>query len=289
MLGQAMVRLLGSAAVSLTYAQLDISDWHAVAEALDRARPKMIINCAAATDVDRCEADHAYADAANSHGPGILARASVARGIGLVHVSTDFVFDGAKDAPYSEEDRPNPLNYYGQSKLRGEQAVLAAAPGLPRALIVRTSWAFGSVGPVGTNFASKVLKWAKDSGKLRIAGDLWGSPTYAPFLAQGIADLLSAGAEGVYHLAGDGCTSRLEFAREVTSVADLDVDIEAAAASEFPTPALRPQRSCLDCSRAAALGVRLPPWQEGVRRYVDELLGRGQGIPTIGTPTQAGC
>jgi len=273
MLGQAMAKVLDRAAVPLTYLELDVSDPRAVATAMDRSRPSVLVNCAAATDVDRCEVDHAYADAANTQGPQILADACVRQGIGLVHVSTDFVFDGSKDAPYKEEDAPNPLSYYGISKLRGEEAVLAVAHELPQVLIIRTSWVYGTGGPISTNFPIKVLEWATRSGKLRIAHDQFGSPTYASFLAQGILGLLTAGAEGTFHLAGSGCASRLEFAREVITAAGLDVEIESAEAAEFPAPAPRPRQSCLDCSRARALGVGLPSWREGVHRYVQYLLG----------------
>lgn len=283
MLGRAVASLLGARAVLLTRALLDISDRGAVAAALDRVRPSVVLNCAAATDVDRCETDHAYADTANTEGPQILAGACATRGVGLVHVSTDFVFDGNKDAPYTEEDRPNPLSYYGLSKLLGEEAVLAAAPHLPWVLVVRTSWVFGQGGTVTNNFPTKVLEWAGRYGKLRIAHDQWGSPTYAPFLAEGIVGLLAAGAKGVYHLAGMGCASRLDFAREVVATAGLDVEIEAARAVEFPVPAARPSQSCLDCSRAAALGVGLPPWREGVRRYVRELVGAGPALAERGS------
>ncbi len=277
MLGRAITGLLGPRAVSLAHADLDISDRQAVASALERVRLGMLINCAAANDVDRCETDHRYAEAANVEGPRILAEACGARRIGLVHVSTDYVFDGATSTRYGEDDAPNPVNYYGRSKLLGEEAVLAAAPDMPASLIVRTAWVYGPGGPDTTNFPLKVLDWARRSGRLRIAGDQWSSPTYAPFLARGILELVAAGAQGVYHLAGEGCVSRLEFAQQVIAATGLEVTVEAARTADFPSPAPRPRRTCLDCPRAAALGVRLPVWKEGIRRYAGELLGEGTG------------
>lgn len=273
MVGRALVQNLGASAVSLGHAELDISDQRAAAAALDRVDPEMLINCAAATDVDRCETDHAYAEKANMEGPRILAEVCAARGIGFVHASTDYVFDGNKVTAYVEGDRPNPVNYYGWSKLQGEEAVLTMAPDLPVCLIVRTSWVYGPGGADAANFPARVLDWAGRSNRLRIACDQWGSPTFAPFLARGIMELLATGAEGVYHLAGDGCASRLEFAQEVIAASRLDVVVEPAQAAEFAVPAPRPTRSCLDCSRAAALGVRLPSWKEGVASYVGALLG----------------
>ncbi len=350
MLGRATARLLGARATALTFADLDITDPVAVAAALSRHRPTTLINCAAATDVDRCETDHAYADAGNVEGPRYLAEACAKRGIRMVHVSTDFVFDGVKGAPYTEEDEPAPLGYYGLSKLRGEAVVREL---LPEALVVRTSWVYGPVGPAGSNFPLKVLEWTRRPGPLRVAVDQLGSPTYAPHLAEGILELVRAGATGLFHLAGEGCTSRWEFAREVLAAAraatgapaveqesatkhpaakpwagrrtgpsgdstadpsaqstppqpemapakhpaaprlmatDFAVEVLPAHAADFPAPAPRPLFSCLDCGKAARLGVTLPPWQDGVALYLAGLLREEDpAVDTWGENTPAGC
>jgi len=273
MLGSALARALGPRAVALDIDTLDICDKTAVTAVLGRTGSRLVVNCAAATDVDRCETDRAHADAANVEGPAVLAGVCAARGVGLVHMSTDYVFDGRKDAPYTEDDSPSPLSYYGLTKRWGEEAVLATA-GDPRSvLVVRTSWLFGWRGEQAAGFPAKVLEWSARAKSIRAVADQWGSPTYASFLATGILGLIGAGAHGVYHLAGDGCASRLEIAREVVTQAGLKVDIEPVGCTEFPAAAARPRQSCLDCARAAALGVRLPTWTEGVRRYLVELQG----------------
>ncbi len=278
MLGTAVSALLGDLAVALTIDQLDITDAAAVWATLERTRPAFLINCAAATDVDRCETDRGFADRVNVEGPRLLAEGCSRLGVKLVHVSTDYVFDGEKGAPYREDDPVAPASHYGLSKLRGEQAVLAAAPAETGTLLVRTSWVFGSSREQSGNFPLKVLEWAAKNSRLRIVSDQWGSPTYAPFLAAGMLRLLAANATGVYHLAGTGCASRLELAREVVACASREVELDAALAAEFPAPAPRPRATCLDCAKAGLFGATLPPWQEGVRRYVAEVLGAATNV-----------
>ncbi len=289
MLGSALAHILGSQGAALSRYQLDISDKAAVARVLGQMSPRLVINCAAATDVDRCETDRKYARAANAEGPAVLAEFCATRRIGLVHLSTDYVFDGSKDTPYTESDSPRPLSYYGLTKLWGEEAVLASALRLPTALVVRTSWLFGQGAPATGNFPCKVLRWADRSQRIRVVSDQWGSPTYAPFLAKGILALVDADAQGIYHLAGAGCASRLELAREVARQASLDVEIEAAESAEFPTAAPRPRSSCLDCTRSASLAASLPPWPEGLHRYLVELLGEGPNDAqrSVRTPSDA--
>ena len=180
MLGSACLRVFGVEAVGCDYAEFDIADREQVLAEVTRLHPDLIVNCAAATDVDRCEHNHDYADAANAVGPGFVAEAAATVGARLVHISTDFVFDGLKGGPYQETDTPDPLNHYGSSKLEGERAVLAA---LPNALIVRTSWLYGHG---GAHFPAKVLAWAAGREEIRVADDQFGSPTHAADFAHGI-------------------------------------------------------------------------------------------------------
>ncbi len=180
----------------------------------------------------------------------------------MVHISTDFVFDGAKGESYVETDAPAPLSHYGLSKLRGEEAVLSALPG---ALIVRTSWLYGAG---GAHFPAKVLSWAASATEIRVVDDQFGSPTYAEDLADALRALAETGAHGIYHLGGAGCVSRAGWAREILALAGKQVEVLPAATSDFPLPAARPPHSCLDCSKAAGLGVELPPWQDGLARYI---------------------
>lgn len=262
MLGSSCVRVFGSAAIGCDMGEFDIAHRESVLEAVGRLRPDVIVNCAAATDVDRCETDHGYADRANAIGPGFLAEAASLVGARFVQVSTDFVFDGNKGVPYSEIDPPNPISYYGRSKLEGEKMVLAT---LPSALVVRTSWLYGHG---SSHFPAKVLGWAAGRQEIQVADDQFGSPSCAVDLAEGLRRLVLIGAEGVFHLAGAGCASRLELARETLMLTQTEVRLVAVSASLFTLPAPRPVNSCLDCSKAASLGVVLPPWRESLKRYL---------------------
>jgi dTDP-4-dehydrorhamnose reductase len=182
-------------------------------------------------------------------------------------VSTDFVFSGDKGKPYEEDDPPDPLNYYGRSKLTGERSVSAE---MPDAIIVRTSWLYGHG---GTHFPGKVLEWASRGEALSIADDQAGSPTYADDLAQAFRTLVERNVSGIFHLGGSGCATRFEWAQEAIALAGLDVEMIPVPSSHFPSPAPRPANSCLDCSKAARLDVQLPPWREGLARYVRSAQG----------------
>jgi len=225
-----------------------------------------LVNAAAYTNVERAEDDPETAFAVNRTGARLLAHAAARAGMPFVHISTDFVFDGTKTGPYTEDDVPNPLSVYGVSKLAGERVVLAANP---RALIVRTAWVFG---PYGTNFPTKILERAAGSIAITVVNDEVGSPTYTLDLAAGILDLLDAGARGIYHLAGSGSCTRDEMAREILRLARLEgVKVVPVPASSFPSKAPRPANSVLDCSKAAALGVVMPDWHDALARFVSSL------------------
>ncbi len=258
-LGRACAALWGDRALALAHSQVDISDRADVRAVIERIRPGLIVNCAAATDVDRCETDHDYADSANWHGPECLAELANEYGVRLAHVSTDFVFAGDKPSPYVETDTPGPVNYYGLSKLCGENAVLAAHPD---ALVIRTSWVFGDG---VASFPRKVLKWAGRGEPLRVVTDHRGSPTYASDLAWGMSVLLDQDISGLVHLAGAGCASRFDIAVETLRMAGSPVVVAPAQASEFPLPAPRPAATCLDCSKAASFGVIMPTGRKVLR------------------------
>ena len=183
-------------------------------------------------------------------------------GLGFVHVSTDFVFDGAKATAYVETDPTNPLSVYGASKLAGERAVAEACP---EALIVRTAWVFG---PAGENFPVTILRAARSHPALQVVTDEVGSPTYTVDLAAGLLALSGAGASGLYHLVGSGSCTRYDLALETLRLAGLDVPIKPVASTAFQTRAARPANSVLDCSKAAALGVVMPDWRDALARFV---------------------
>lgn len=280
MLGSALVSAAptrGYEVVALTREELDITDEAAVGRAIDgfaggggagegpnggvRDRG-VVVNAAAYTDVEGAKDDPQGAFLVNERGAGMVAAAARSAGLDFVHVSTDFVFDGEKDGPYREDDPPAPLSAYGASKLGGERAVLAACPD---ALIVRTAWIFGTPGP---DFPTKILGLAENQRTLRVVEDEVGSPTYSVDLAAGILALVAADARGLFHLTAAGRCTRYELARETLSLAGLDVAVEPVTSATFPTKVRRPKNSVLDCGRAAAVGVRLPEWRDGLARYL---------------------
>ena len=285
-LGSALVARLGDRGLPCEArdSRLDVADGAALRRALDGIRPAAVLNAAAYTDVDGCERDPARAKAVNAEGPAALAALCGELGCGLVHVSTDYVFDGVAPGPRAEDAPVAPLSEYGRSKLAGERAVLAT---LPASLVVRTSWVFGR----GKNFIRSVCARAaavrKDpaAGPLRIVDDQVGSPTFAEDLAGGLLDLVDRGGRGLYHLANRGAASRLELARFALAVVDerdgategaglADLEIQPVKTVDFPLPAQRPLHTVLDCTRAASLGISLRPWQDAVRAYVAREGGR---------------
>ncbi len=257
--------------IALDYPEFDMANPGLIREHVRRAAPELIVNATAYTAVDRAENEQELAYAINATGVGILAEEARWLNAGLIHYSTDYVFDGCKGKPYDESDSPNPLNVYGKSKLAGEQAIQAAGGAY---LIFRTAWVYSLR---GDSFVNKVLRWARQHETLRIVDDQVSNPTWARSLAEITAQLLARGERavadhtGLYHLAGSGYTSRLDWAREIIR---LDADqagqtvkeLQPAASADFPTPAQRPLFSALDCSRfEEAFGLYLPEWREALK------------------------
>lgn len=268
-LGRALAAVLaarGERFEALDSTELDITSVGSVDRVLAAFEPdatrRIVVNCAAYTDVEAAQDDEAAAFRVNADGPANLARACTAHGLRLVQVSTDFVFDGEKPTPYTEQDAPNPLSVYGASKLQGEQGVLARCSD---ALVVRTAWLFG---PPDAGFPARILAAARTRPHLRVVDDERGSPTYTPDLAAGIAALADTAATGVVHLVGAGGCTRHELAIEALRLAGVDTPVQAVGGTEFPTKARRPANSQLDCSRAAALGVRLRDWHLSLADFV---------------------
>ena len=272
MLGTALQRVLaeqGTRFVAPPEAEFDITDQAAVhkrvagfANSLQKGERGVLINAAAYTNVERAEEEPDLASLVNERGAVNLARAAHESGLGFVHVSTDFVFDGLKEGAYVEDDVPHPLSVYGQTKLDGEDSVASENPD---ALIVRTAWVFG---PAGTNFPVKMLEAARTSPSLQVVTDEVGSPTYTIDLAAGILSLVDAHAHGVFHLAGSGSCSRFELAQRTLALAGIDTPIEPVTSDEFPTTVARPMNSVLDCSQAAELGVTMPEWSDALERFI---------------------
>lgn len=247
-------------------AEFDVRDSAAADAFVAEARPALVINCAAYTDVDGAESDPETAFDVNSGGAGNVAAAAERVGARLVHVSTDYVFDGACDRPYTEEDEPRPLGVYGRSKLAGERRVAEASSD---ALIVRTAWLYGHAGP---NFIEKMLSLASSGGPLRVVDDQVGAPTYVRDLAGAMRELIAVGATGVVNATNRGWCTWFEFAREILDLAGhKDVPIEAVTSEEFPRPAPRPGYSVLSLARLVSLTGREPrSWQDALGEYLAE-------------------
>lgn len=241
---------------------LDVCDPHSVRTALVNARPEVIINCAAFTDVDGAESAPEAAERANALGPQVLAAEASAAGVLLVHISTDFVFDGRAEEPYPEGASPLPVSVYGSSKLAGEEAIRSSGA---EHLIVRTSWLYGDDGP---SFPATMLRLAA-RGSLRVVDDQTGSPTYAPHLVAGVARALAKNARGTLHLAGHGSATRFDFARALFLETGVAVEMARARTEDFPSAARRPAYSVLGSSHPCA--VQLPPWRQGLEAYARQL------------------
>lgn len=267
LLGQALVHALDREAVTtlpLSRSDFDITDEAAVARFLDDEQPAVLFNTIAYTAVDQAEEDRDAAMFLNRSLPLMLGRLARSRNIPMVHYSTDFVFDGAKDSPYTPEDTPNPQSVYGATKLAGERALLELDD--QNILIVRTAWLFG---PGKTNFVHKILNFAKQRDKLTVVHDQTGSPTYTPDLAQYTLDLVRSSASGIYHVVNSGNASWCELAFEAVNAAAIQCRVEPVPSSEYPTAARRPAYSVLDTTDfTAQTGVTPRPWLHALRDYV---------------------
>jgi dTDP-4-dehydrorhamnose reductase len=270
-LGAALFRVLGDdVAWAGGREALDVRDGDAVLRAVRAARPDVVVNATAYNKVDAAEVETVEALAVNAAGPGHLARAARETGAVVVHVSTDYVFDGTKRTPYTEDDPPRPLSAYGVSKLAGE--LMVAASGAPF-LVVRTSAVFAAGGSRGKggSFVERILARARAGEPLRVVDDQVLSPTYAPDLAAAIVALLEAGARGLFHVTGADSISWHGFAVAALRHARVDVPVQAVKSKEFAAPAARPAYSVLSNGRYLALG--LPPLR-GFEAALAELLAR---------------
>ena len=267
-LGQALLResgLLGLEAVATDVPELDITDPQMVWQELSRQRPEVVINAAAATRVDALEADPDGALRVNSLGPRNLAVACRRLGLKLVHISTDYVFDGAKEGPYMEWDATGPLSVYGLSKLLGERYVREQCPDH---FIVRTAWLYGHPGP---NFVTAILAKGRSpqpGQDFKVVADQRGAPTSALALAPQLLALAATEAFGTYHASCQGETTWFEFARHILAAAGLETPVRPCTTAEYPTPARRPANSVLENRLLAVAGLDLmPSWQEAFRQF----------------------
>ncbi|WP_439860610.1 dTDP-4-dehydrorhamnose reductase [Pseudomonas sp. MBLB4136] len=249
--------------------QLDLADPQQIRQQLRALRPGLIINAAAHTAVDQAESEPELAFAINATAPGVLAEEAAALGAPLIHYSTDYVFDGGKAAPYTEDDTPNPLGVYGQSKLAGEQAIRAVGG---EHLILRTSWVYSLH---GRNFLLTMQRLLQERDTLKVVADQIGAPTWAGSIARASAELIAhwragrAGPWGTYHLTGQGETSWFGFASAIAEQLRAQgkpvARLEAIPTSAYPTPAQRPLNSRLDCTRLQRdWHTQLPDWHDAL-------------------------
>ena len=253
----------GDEVIALTRSDLDVCDARLVTEVVAQNRPDVIVNCAAYTKVDLAETEESAANAVNGSAVELLAHAANDVDALLVHLSTDFVFEGRKGEPYEPGDPTAPLSAYGRSKLLGEIAAAHAR----KSLIVRTSWLFGIHGP---NFVEAIRNQIrKGTNPLRVVSDQRGRPTYTPHLAGAIVRLARADARGVVHYADEDECSWFDFARAIAEESGSDVAIKPVTTDEFPRPAVRPAYSVLSTARYEELtGARPEAWREGLREYL---------------------
>ena len=264
-----LARARATPAVGLTRAALDITDRTAVAAALDTQRPAALINCAAWTSVDAAESHADEAFEVNLKGAWLLAEECARREILLMHLSTDYVFDGASLAPTREDAAPMPLSIYGASKLAGEEAVRAVSE---NHVIVRTSGLYGRDGP---NFVLSVLRRAASGAELRVVTDQVTAPTWTGHLAPALFRLLELGATGTYHLTSSGAASWYEFAVFALREAGFTTDVTPIVTADLAAAARRPPHSVLANRAWSACGEPpLPSWTDGLRAYIGELRRR---------------
>lgn len=272
--GQVAIELARQApeALFLGRDQADLTDPAACAAAILDHAPKAVINAAAYTAVDRAETEEDVAALVNGAAPAEMAKASARLGIPFVHISTDYVFDGAGQTPFATSRPTAPLGAYGRTKLAGEQGVTSAGG---TNAILRTSWVFSAH---GANFVKTMLRLRGERESLRVVADQIGGPTPARAIAEAclrIADCLGEKPDlgGIHHFSGQPETSWAGFARAIMAEAGLDCTVEDIPSSEFPTPARRPLNSRLDCSSLSVFGVRQPDWRAELRDVLHELRG----------------
>ena len=284
MLGRAVVDAasrVGHDVRAAARAELDVTDPGALRRLLAERRPQAVVNCAAYTDVDGAESQRAAALAVNGAGAGNVAAAAAEVGAQIVHVSTDYVFDGAKREPWLESDPVGPLGAYGETKLAGERAVAAADPAHA---IVRTAWLFGAG---GRNFVDAMLALAAEREEVYVVTDQIGSPTWTGHLAGALVELAERPAQtGIHHIAGAGSCSWYELAREVFDRAGSDCRVLPTTSDALPRPAPRPAYSVLGSERREPL--TLPSWQEGVAEYLSGSVAQRRGASAAVRPAATG-
>ncbi len=248
---------------------LDITNQVAVMNLVQDIKPEIIINCAAHTAVDLCESDQERAYRINATGPKNLATAADALDARLIHVSTDYVFNGEGDVPYTEDAVPDPKSVYGTTKLAGEEFVISLCK---KYSIIRTAWLYGD----GKNFVKTMLALAEKNSEIKVVDDQYGSPTSASELARAIVFLIDNGDNGIYHGTCEGIASWYDFAVEIFHRAGRKVTVNPIATEEYPTPARRPRYSVLENKKLKEAGYTMKHWKEALKEYMEQFETGGK-------------
>ncbi|MEI7884123.1 MAG: dTDP-4-dehydrorhamnose reductase [Clostridia bacterium] len=268
-LGYDMIKRL--VILELEYIGTDIAEFDLTNELETKAfiknyKPDVVIHCAAYTAVDKAEDEKELCYKINVLGTRYIAEACAEIQAKLVYISTDYVFDGAGEKPFEVTDKPNPINYYGQTKYEGELEVQKA---LEKYFIVRTSWVFGSN---GNNFVKTMLRLGKEKSEIAVVDDQFGSPTYTYDLAELLAEMIATEKYGIYHATNEGYCSWYEFAKEIFKQAGMKVKINPVKTEEYPTEAKRPRNSRINRINLDRAGFgRMEPWEEALLKYFNEL------------------
>ncbi len=262
MLGRDLLPLLGDGARGVDVGDIDITSMESVQRLLNTLKPSVVINCAAYTDVDGCEAHRDLALKVNGEGVANLATVTKSIGAKLVQISTDYVFDGGKGSPYLEDDKTGPLSVYGESKLLGEQNAALN----PDHLVIRTQWLYGIH---GKNFVETMLRLASEKDELGVVDDQIGSPTWTVDLCRAIIALLKNDSRGIYHAANADFCSWNQFACAIFDEAGLKVKVNSMSTEQLNRPATRPLYSTLDCSKLSKdTGYTPQPWRDALKAYL---------------------
>lgn len=256
----------GHEMIGIGRGELDITDQEDVQSYINKTRPDAIIHCAAYTAVDAAEDDKESCWNVNVNGTKYLAEAAKTVDAKFIYISTDYVYEGTGDSPFTEKDGANPQGYYGKTKYEGEKLVQEI---LEKYFIVRISWVFGIN---GNNFIKTMLRLSESRSELNVVGDQFGSPTYTFDLAKLLLDMIATDKYGIYHASNEGFTNWADFAQEIFKVAGKDVKVNSILTEEYPTKAVRPKNSKMSKDKLGVKGFnRLPEWQDALQRYIKEI------------------
>jgi dTDP-4-dehydrorhamnose reductase len=246
----------------------DIDEWDITSasrgkELMELHRPDVVLNLAAVTDVDGCEDRADLAQKVNAQGAGTVAGLCAAAAARLVHMSTDYVFDGTKGSPYREDDEPGPASVYGRTKLAGERMVFERLPG---AAVVMAQWLYGKG---GKSFVDTITELGRQHGRVRVVDDQRGSPTWARDLAEPIISIIEKGLSGIYHVSNSGSCTWFEFAKAIFSILNMDIEVSPISSGELGRKAIRPAFSVFDLTKLkGATGIRMRDWMDALREYL---------------------